>query len=58
MLVPPLHGPFLAEFSDAWLGWVAAQGHRSEVVHDMHAKYGEHRVSWRDGIQGVFSSSE
>ncbi|KAF8888565.1 cytochrome P450 monooxygenase [Infundibulicybe gibba] len=33
-------GPFLAKFSDIWLGWVAKQGHRSEVVHKMHQKYG------------------
>ncbi|EJC99221.1 cytochrome P450 monooxygenase pc-bph [Fomitiporia mediterranea MF3/22] len=33
-------GPLSARFSDAWLGWVAAQGHRSEVVHEMHKKYG------------------
>lgn len=34
-------GPFLARFSDFWLGWVSKQGHRSEVVHDMHVKYGQ-----------------
>jgi benzoate 4-monooxygenase len=34
-------GPFLARFSDLWLGRVAQQGHRSEVVHRMHEKYGE-----------------
>jgi benzoate 4-monooxygenase len=33
-------GPFWAKFSDAWLGSVAASGHRSEVVHAMHRKYG------------------
>lgn len=33
-------GPFWARFTDLWLGWVAAQGHRSEVVHEMHNKYG------------------
>jgi len=33
-------GPLLARLSDAWLGWVAAQGHRSEVVHGLHEKYG------------------
>jgi len=33
-------GPFLAKFSDAWLGWVAAQGHRSDVVHQMHLRHG------------------
>lgn len=33
-------GPFLARFSDFWLGWIASQGHRSEVVHELHQKYG------------------
>ncbi|OBZ77504.1 Benzoate 4-monooxygenase [Grifola frondosa] len=33
-------GPFLAKFSDIWLGWTAAQGHRSERVHELHKKYG------------------
>ena len=37
-------GPFLARFSDAWLGWVAAHGHRSEVVHNLHKKYGKYFV--------------
>ena len=35
-------GPFLAKFSDAWLAWVAAHGHRSEVVHRLHQRYGTH----------------
>jgi benzoate 4-monooxygenase len=34
-------GPLLAKYSDAWLGWVSAHGHRSEVVHEMHQKYGK-----------------
>ena len=33
-------GPWLARFSDLWLGRVAQRGHRSEVVHEMHEKYG------------------
>ncbi|KAG6829974.1 hypothetical protein H0H92_002779 [Tricholoma furcatifolium] len=33
-------GPFLAKFSDLWLGIVSAQGHRSEIVHKLHQKYG------------------
>ncbi|KAK0466873.1 cytochrome P450 monooxygenase [Desarmillaria tabescens] len=33
-------GPLLAKFSDAWLAYVAYKGHRSEVVHDLHKKYG------------------
>lgn len=35
-------GPFLARFSDLPLGWVASQGHRSDVVHQLHNKYGRH----------------
>jgi benzoate 4-monooxygenase len=34
-------GPWLAHFSDLWLGRVARRGHRSEVVHELHEKYGE-----------------
>ena len=34
-------GPWLARFSDLWLGSVAKHGHRSEVVHQMHEKYGK-----------------
>ncbi|KAK0202475.1 cytochrome P450 monooxygenase pc-bph [Desarmillaria ectypa] len=33
-------GPLVAKFSDAWLGFVGYQGRRSEVVHDLHRKYG------------------
>lgn len=33
-------GPLLAKFSDLWLGWTASQGHRSDVVHKLHQKYG------------------
>ncbi|KAI9465313.1 cytochrome P450 monooxygenase pc-bph [Lactarius psammicola] len=33
-------GPWLAHFSDLWLGRVARRGHRSEVVHELHEKYG------------------
>jgi hypothetical protein len=33
-------GPRLAAFSDAWLGYWAAQGCRSEHLHKMHLKYG------------------
>ena len=33
-------GPVLAGFSDAWLGWTAAHGHRSEDVHVLHQRYG------------------
>ncbi|KAI0309649.1 cytochrome P450 monooxygenase pc-bph, partial [Amylostereum chailletii] len=33
-------GPWLAKFSDLWLTWTVLQGHRSEVVHELHKKYG------------------
>ncbi|KAG6334969.1 hypothetical protein ID866_4125 [Astraeus odoratus] len=33
-------GPSLAKFSDLWLGWVSSHGHRSDVVHELHKKYG------------------
>jgi len=33
-------GPFFAKFTDGWLGWVCKNGHRSEIVHEMHKKYG------------------
>ncbi|KAH0826593.1 cytochrome P450 [Lanmaoa asiatica] len=33
-------GPFLAKFSDLWLGWTASQGHRSDTVHELHEKHG------------------
>ncbi|KAK0430680.1 cytochrome P450 monooxygenase [Armillaria borealis] len=33
-------GPLVAKFSDAWLGCVSYKGHRSEVIHDLHMKYG------------------
>ncbi|KAG6849324.1 hypothetical protein H0H93_009416 [Arthromyces matolae] len=35
-----LPGPFLAKFSDLWLGLIAKGGHRSEIIHDLHLKYG------------------
>ncbi|KZS98305.1 cytochrome P450 monooxygenase pc-bph [Sistotremastrum niveocremeum HHB9708] len=35
-----IKGPWLAKFSDFWLGYWAAQGKRSEHVHEMHKKYG------------------
>jgi len=34
-------GPWVIRFSGLWLGRVAQRGHRSEVVHEMHQKYGE-----------------
>ncbi|KAI0646535.1 cytochrome P450 monooxygenase pc-bph [Trametes meyenii] len=33
-------GPFLAKLTDFWLAKVAADGHRSERVHELHEKYG------------------
>lgn len=43
-------GPFFAKFSEVWLGRVAAEGHRSEVVHELHKQYGESWVSLRRRI--------
>lgn len=34
-------GPALAKLSDLWLARVATNGHRSEVVHELHEKYGQ-----------------
>ena len=34
-------GPLLARFSDAWLVWVAAHEHTSEVVHEQHKNLGK-----------------
>ncbi|KAL5522615.1 hypothetical protein ACEPAG_8632 [Sanghuangporus baumii] len=56
-------GPLLARFSDAWLGWVAAHGHRSQVVYDLHRKYGPFvrlapnhvSISDPDAIQMVYA---
>ncbi|THV01322.1 cytochrome P450 monooxygenase [Dendrothele bispora CBS 962.96] len=33
-------GPFIAQFSDIWMGWVALRGRRSVLVHELHHKYG------------------
>ncbi|KAF5357017.1 hypothetical protein D9756_006535 [Leucocoprinus leucothites] len=33
-------GPLLAKFSDIWLGYISKKGHRSEVIHEVHRKYG------------------
>ena len=33
-------GPFLAKFSNLWLGYVSKMGHRSETIHKIHQKYG------------------
>ncbi|KAK0501634.1 cytochrome P450 monooxygenase [Armillaria luteobubalina] len=33
-------GPLIAKFSDAWLAYVSHQGRRSEIIHDLHRKYG------------------
>ncbi|KAI0831958.1 cytochrome P450 monooxygenase pc-bph [Trametes gibbosa] len=33
-------GPFWAKLTDLWLGKVAANGHRSEEVHNLHKRYG------------------
>ncbi|KAJ3753813.1 cytochrome P450 monooxygenase pc-bph [Lentinula raphanica] len=33
-------GPTIAALTDLWLGYHSAKGHRSEVVHALHEKYG------------------
>ncbi|KIY49651.1 cytochrome P450 monooxygenase [Fistulina hepatica ATCC 64428] len=33
-------GPFLAQFTDLWLGKVSTMGHRSEIIYGLHQKYG------------------
>lgn len=33
-------GPFLAKFTDLWLALHSKNGHRSEVVHQLHLKHG------------------
>jgi benzoate 4-monooxygenase len=43
-------GPWFAKFTNAWLGGVAARGHRSEVVHQIHKEYGE-PYSWSNSAQ-------
>lgn len=37
-------GPFLAKFTDIWLGCVSKAGHRSAVIHELHKKYGASRL--------------
>ena len=37
-------GPILARFSDVWLSWAVVHGQESEVVYEMHKKYGEYRA--------------
>ncbi|CEL59767.1 Benzoate 4-monooxygenase OS=Aspergillus niger GN=bphA PE=1 SV=1 [Rhizoctonia solani AG-1 IB] len=38
---PAIKGPWLNSLSDAWLAYAAAQGDRSERVHELHKKYGK-----------------
>ena len=40
--IKSIPGPWLAKFTDAWLGRVAAGGLRSEVIHEMHKQYGKY----------------
>lgn len=44
-------GPTLAKLSDLWLARVAANGHRSEDVHELHKKYGEFSFFSRSSIE-------
>ena len=46
-------GPFLAKFSDLWLGYVSKKGHRSEVIHDMHRKYGTALIPFSDHMSFI-----
>lgn len=45
-------GPFFAKFTDAWLGLVCKDGHRSEVVHQMHLKYGAWDMPRKFSLKG------
>ena len=38
--IKSIPGPWLAKFTDAWLGRVAARGHKSGVVRELHRQYG------------------
>jgi benzoate 4-monooxygenase len=38
--IKSIPGPWLAKFTDAWLGRVAARGHKSDVVRELHRQYG------------------
>jgi benzoate 4-monooxygenase len=38
--IKTIPGPWLAKFTDAWLGRVAAGGHRSDIVRELHRQYG------------------
>ncbi len=46
-------GPLIAKFSDAWLVYyVTYKEHRSEVVHDLHTKYGQSRIDYAHSSNG------
>ena len=38
--IKSIPGPLFAKFTDAWLAWVSKEGHRSEVVHELHKELG------------------
>ena len=38
--IKSIPGPWLAKFTDAWLGRVATRGHKSDVVRELHRQYG------------------
>lgn len=40
--IKSIPGPLLAKFTDAWLGWTSKEGHRSEIVHELHKEHGTH----------------
>ncbi|KAK0466882.1 cytochrome P450 monooxygenase [Desarmillaria tabescens] len=51
-------GPLVAKFSDAWLGSVGYHGHLSEVVYDLHRKYGPFVRIAPDHISVALSDAE
>jgi benzoate 4-monooxygenase len=44
--IKSIPGPWLAKFTDAWLGRVAARGHKSDVVHELHRQYGGSKIDF------------
>lgn len=45
-------GPLIAKFSDAWLVYVTYNEHRSEVVHNLHMKYGQSGIDYAHSSNG------
>ena len=49
-------GPLFAKFTDAWLALVAKDGHRSEVVHELHKKFGTYLPPFRPYFHSLLFS--